>query len=220
LETKMMAFNIKFQSFMNEKEIQDLDIRPQEDEDEDVDVDEEESEGDDDGGIIGDEHDDLEVPVEQMSLCLPSSLHHVERVRLGLQVLGDQEMELRKGQANDCLDNLRLQLAHTALLYRTRIRNAKTTKGKTRAWKVVGTSQSKVKMFARAYRRARTAMVHLGATREVLEKYQPLLLKDLKVNADITEENRYHQRDDALAWFWRMGGECQGQSGSWMEECE
>jgi hypothetical protein len=217
----MTAFNTKFQSFINEKEIEDLDIRAQEDDDDDDDVDEEEQEGDDDeGDIIGDEHNDLEVPVERMSLCLPSSFSHVERVRLGLQVLGDQEMELRKGQANDCLDSLRLQLANTALLYRTRIRNAKTTKGKTRAWKGVGTSQSKVKMFARAYRRARTALVDLGVSCEVLEKYQPLLKQDLKVNADITEENRYHQRDDALAWFWRIGGECQGESGSWMEECE
>jgi hypothetical protein len=218
----MTAFNTKFQSLTNEKEIEDLDIKAQEDDTEDDNGDDEEEEevDEDEGFIIGDEHDDLEVTVELISLCLPSSISNMERVRLGLQVLGDQEMELRKGQANDCLDNLRLELANTGLLYRTRIRKAKTTKGKTRARKLVETSQSKVKMWARAYRRARTALVHLGSSYEVLEKYKPLVKQDLKVNADITEENRYNQRDDALAWFWRMGGECQGQSGSWMEECE
>jgi hypothetical protein len=62
-----------------------------------------------------------DVMPERMSLFLPSSLDPADVKKLGLEGLAKQELELRKGQANDTLDKLRLALGNQALLYRTRV---------------------------------------------------------------------------------------------------
>jgi hypothetical protein len=42
----------------------------------------------------------------------------------GLQDLVDQEMKLQTGQANDCLEKLRVALGHKMILFRTRVQNS------------------------------------------------------------------------------------------------
>ena len=59
------------------------------------------------------------------------------------------------------------------------------------------------------YRRARSAMIQLGADTSILEEYKALKEKDLQLNKDITEESRLYQRKDILPWFWIVSNENQ-----------
>ena len=129
-----------------------------------------------------------------------------------------QELELRIGQANDCLDKLQVALGHKTILFRTRVWNSTSQRTRTRAWAEVDRVDAKIRKCARSYRQARLAMIRLGASEETLGKYQVIKTEDLKMSGDVVEENRTGQRNDKIAWFWRLGG---GQDDDdWMQECE
>lgn len=90
------------------------------------------------------------------------------------------------------------------------VRKASGTKDTTRSWDNIQAITREVKKYARMYRRARNAMTRLGADDCLLEEYKKLDGKDLQINKDITEENRFYQRNDTLPWFWMIG--CEDQS--------
>jgi hypothetical protein len=113
-----------------------------------------------------------------------------------------------------------MALGHRAILYRTKVRNAKSTVDKTRAWDNVKAMTVKVSKHARAYRCARKALEHLGADNATLTQYQELQSKHLQVNKDITEENRVGQRSDVLPWFWRLDSHNAEQHDTWTQECK
>ena len=119
---------------------------------------EEEKEKEDEGASENEESKDdddaMEYP-EQLSLSLPSSFGRELIEVHGLQMLASQEIQLRVGQANDVLGDLRVELGHKALLFRTRIRYTKNTKGKTRVWKDVARSSMEVIKHVQRYQRAR-----------------------------------------------------------------
>ena len=198
---------------MGENGEEDLDILPQftgweeDDDDQSTDLWEE------------DEEESLETP-ETTPICMPSSLQPEDIQRLGLGIMAAQELELRKGQASDCLQSLRMALGHKAVLYRTKVRTAKTSMDKTRIWDDIKAITSKVNQHIRAYKRARRALGHLGADNATLKQYQELRTEHLKLNADITEENRVGQRNDVLPWFWRLDGQNADQHDTWMQECK
>jgi hypothetical protein len=166
-----------------------------------------------------DEVDGTEYP-EQLSLCMPSALGKTVIDGYDLGVLASQEIELRVGQANDALADLRVELGHKALLFRTKVRYTKNTKGKTRAWKEVIKSSMEVMKHVRCYERARRALVKLGADNEILQKYQDIKKEDLKISKDIVDENRFGQKNASLAWFWRLGPQGDAVGNEWMEECK
>lgn len=189
-----------------------------EDEDEESSVrDEDESNADDDNA--SDWQDDETENPETTPIWMPSSFKSEDMERLNLKILATQELELRKGQASDCLQNLRLALGNKAMLYRTKLRHTKTSSGKSRAWGNIKAATIKVNKHVRAYRRARRALEHLGADDSTLAHFQMLQAKDLKLSLDITEENRVGQRSDTLPWFWRLDGQNADQHESWMQEC-
>ena len=97
---------------------------------------------------------------------------------------------------------------------------ARSSVDKTRAWDNIKVASLKVNKHARAYRRARRALEHLGADNATLAHFQELQIKHLKISADITEENRVDQRSDTLPWFWRLDGQNADQHDSWMQECK
>ena len=166
-----------------------------------------------------DEDDEMEY-AEQLSLCMPSSLGQKTLEEAGLKMLTLQEIELRVGQVNDALGDLRVELGQKALLFRTKIRHTKNTKGRTRAWKEVNNSSMEVMKHVRRYDRARRALVKLGVDDGILEKYQDIKKDDLKMSADILEENRVGQKNTTMAWFWRLGPQGDSLGNDWMEECE
>jgi hypothetical protein len=156
---------------------------------------------------------------EKTAICMPSSLMSEDIQRLGLQSLADQEIKLREGQANDCLQALRMALGHKAVLFRTKMRNATTSIRKTRTWDDIKVVTVKVNKHARAYRRARNALERLGADDAMMRRYEKLEKEDLKLSKDVMEENRFGQRNDVLPWFWRLEGRNSDQDDTWMQEC-
>lgn len=66
------------------------------------------------------------------------------------------------------------------------------------------------------YKRARKAMIELEADEQLLEEYKVLEVKHLQLNKDITEENRFYQRNDTLPWFWMVGVDI--ESTDWTQE--
>ena len=170
----------------------------------------------DDEDLDGEE-DVADYP-EKIPLIMPSAIGKDRITTEHLKALASLELKLREGQANDCLERLRLALGHKSLLFRTRVRNASSVKEKTKAWDDVKTARRQVDKHVRGYHRARNAMARLGADLELLEKYLVIERKDLALSGDITKENRLGQRNDTLAWFWSVGKDS-STSNAWMTEC-
>lgn len=155
---------------------------------------------------------------ESIVLPLPSNIIS-EKLRLSLKSLILIERELRKGQANDALEGVRIGLANKSLLLLTDVNNSTSTKQNTRAWASVRNAQTQILQHAHAYQRAWQAIKSIG-TPEELRLYQKLEQKDLIVVKDITMAKRYGQGSDRLAWFWRIGPSKDAMTAEWMEECE
>jgi hypothetical protein len=87
-------------------------------EEEESDWEEEDDEG---NGVVEQENGGQEKSegVEHMTLLLPSYLKPADWERLGFGGVAKLELELRQGQANDSLKDLRIALGHKALLFRT-----------------------------------------------------------------------------------------------------
>jgi Kyakuja-Dileera-Zisupton transposase len=167
------------------------------------------------------EDEDVEghsVLPETVVLPLPSNIISAKESKC-LHFLMAIERELRKGQANDALEGIRMGLANKSLLLLTEVNQSKTTKQNTRAWSSVRNTQSQILIQARCYQRAWQAIKSVG-TPEDLDIYKKLEPKDLVTVKDITSAKRFGQGSDRLAWFWRIGPSEDALTGEWMEECK
>jgi hypothetical protein len=205
--------------------LDDVDLRPVDDKDELINTPAEEfvepedlvEEGED-FNEEDDEGEALSTLPESVMLPLPSNMVS-EKHRRALESLILVERELRKGQANDALEGLRIGLANKSLLLLTDVNKSTSTKQSTRAWSSVRNTQSQILFHARAYHRAWGALKSVGTPDDLLF-YQKLEEKDLVVVKDITDAKRFGQGSETLAWFWRIGPREDLMTGEWMEECE
>jgi len=173
-----------------------------------------------DEDINYEDEDDSEAPSvlpEAVVLPLPSNI--VSLKAKPYNNLITVERELRKGQANDALEGVRIGLANKSLLLLTDVNRSTSTKQSTRAWSSVRNAQSQILFHAGGYQRAWQALQSIG-TEEDLRFYQKLNQKDLVVVKDISKAKRYGQGSDNLAWFWRIGPSKDALTGGWMEECK
>jgi len=175
---------------------------------------------DEDEEEVGDDDDWEDEFPENSTLCLPSTLGKNQCIEHGWGPIVGQELELRVGEVNECLERLRLALGHKSLLLRNDVRKATGQKGKTRAWADVNKIGDIIKKEVSTYRCARKAIESLGAEEEVLNRYKVIGAEDLKMSGDVVEESRFGQRNDALAWFWRLDGLGKHSNDTWMHECE
>src|SRR6202789_380895 len=165
------------------------------------------------------EQDEAEIPLvfpEMVILPLPSKIISV-KVKSSIQSLVSVERELRKGQANDALEGIRVGLVNKSLLFLKDVNPSKTTKQSTRAWDSVRNTQSQILTHANSYQRAWQALNIIGIPEDHLV-YQKLKDTDLKTVKDITMAKRFGQGSDALAWFWRIGPSEDCLTGDWMKE--
>ncbi|KIK18133.1 hypothetical protein PISMIDRAFT_110102, partial [Pisolithus microcarpus 441] len=176
-----------------------------------------------------DDEGDWEAPEEEveglaselMSIWMPSSIGAAKLTELGLHDLLKEERELRIGQANDCLDQLRTDLGNKAMLYWQNFRTANSTREGTRTKKEIQKVVARVNKHVRSYQRARQAILRLDTDANMAGKYQEILPEDLPVSKEVMEENRFGQGTSKLAWFWVMdGGKSQlnVEDGGLMEE--
>jgi predicted nuclease with TOPRIM domain len=123
LETQINSYHDKMDLLLDGLECEDVrtnSLLSDLDEEFDADADEMEEQSLE-GDNINDADEDEDILPEKMSLFLPSSLELADLHRFGLMDLATKELKLRKGQANDALDKLRLALGHKALLFRTQV---------------------------------------------------------------------------------------------------
>ncbi|KAI6101034.1 hypothetical protein EV401DRAFT_1894234 [Pisolithus croceorrhizus] len=177
--------------------------------------------GEDDGywEVPGEEVEELAS--ELMSIWMPSSIESAKLTELGLVNLLKEERELRIGQANDCLDQLRTDLGNKAMLYQQNFWTANSSREGTRTKKEIQKVVARINKHVRGYQRARQAILRLDPNVDMAEKYQEILPNDLAVSKEVTEENRFGQGTSKLAWFWMMEGEQSQlslQGGGLMEE--
>jgi hypothetical protein len=173
-----------------------------------------------DDGFNYEGEDESEAPSvlpETVILPLPSNIISTNLIT-SLQSLISVERELRKGQANDALEGLRIGLANKSLLLLTDVNNSTSTKQSTRAWASVRNAQSQILYHARGYQRAWHALKCIGNP-EDLTSYQKLTQSDLVVVKDISMAKRFGQGSDTLSWFWRIGPSKEALTDEWMEEC-
>jgi len=224
LEKKIKDFFLASDSFL--PSLEEADFKPFQDEvinmpEEDFIEPEDLADGslEEDGFDEGDdEAEALLVLPESVILPLPSNIASV-KLRPALESLASVERELRKGQANDALEGLRIGLANKSLLLLTDVNQSTSTKQSTRAWAGVRNTQSQILFHAQSYQRAWLALKSVGTPEDLLI-YQKLEEKHLVVVKDITMAKRFGQGSDSLAWFWRIGPREDLLTGEWMEECE
>lgn len=115
------------------------------------------------------------------------------------------EVELRKGQANDCLEAIRNDLIQLSWQYKNEVRQNKSQSTKTRAW-------SGVKMLVEHWRLQRQlylinmfAMYAGGGDDigEIRQTYPFLKLTDCVVSRTVVEPNAPGHTRDQLNWLWR-----------------
>lgn len=99
---------------------------------------------------------------EEERLFLPSGVRRGLRKAAWFDALSTFERELRKGQADDALSNLRLALKYKDSLLKGRRRVAYGNKNSTRAAVLLRRVEDLVQHRANTYRRARDAMIALG----------------------------------------------------------
>ncbi|KAH7919749.1 hypothetical protein BV22DRAFT_1022428, partial [Leucogyrophana mollusca] len=177
-------------------------------------------EGDVEFMVDGEEVEELDETeaAESMGIWMPSSMDLERAQELGLEKLQQDELQLRVGQANDSLEGLRMALGRKAVLYRKTLRSADSVFTGTRSKKLIEQVNAKMNKHIRSYQRARKAIRRLSRDETIIGKYREITVADLSVNQDVTEENRYGQGSDKMAWFWIMGQQNGDQSDAWMNE--
>jgi hypothetical protein len=165
---------------------------------------------DEDAEVTNEQEDDVEW-AEDQPLLMPSRLGAEECDRLGLVKLMKQEIMLWEGQANDTLEVLRTALAEKSMLYRTKIRGWPSQKMAAHSWSAVKRVNGRIQKHVKTYNLAYHALLNMNAD---IPQFRAIEKDDLKMSADIVEENRFGQRRDTLAWFWRMGPERDDDEGS------
>jgi hypothetical protein len=162
---------------------------------------------------------DRMADAENIPLCLPSHFGRNWCDGNAAENLAKAELRLREGQLNDSLHHVRIALGHKSSVFRHDVRPARTQRLKTRAWAEVHAVESTVQHHARVYNRARKAMVDLGASTNLLDRYKVLTRQDLSVKTSVIAPHVRGQRNKALPWFWTMDVRRDEDVGEWMKDC-
>ncbi|KIK73727.1 hypothetical protein PAXRUDRAFT_20549 [Paxillus rubicundulus Ve08.2h10] len=157
---------------------------------------------------------DEEVLPEVLPMQLPSSVGGPAAQELGFGNLVEEEIQLQIGQANECLERLRTDLGHKSVLYRQNFHSSSSVCTDTRSKKEIQRLIFKINKDVRGYHRAQKALQNLGASPDALGRFKLILPADLSVDKEVTEENRFGQGSDRLAWFWHVSG----SSTPWTQE--
>jgi len=175
-----------------EEEVIDED---EEDEEEDQEEEEEEEEED--------QEEEEEGMVEPMvKISLPSDLGKATCIKQGKEDLMNEEIKLRIKQAYQALGEVRNSVAYKSQLFKRLKKNGgNTQKNAPHTRSKMDTAGAKVQQHVKSYRSAYKALLALDA----VGKFQPLKNTDLRMVADVAEENRIGQSSDTVSWIWTMG---------------
>ncbi|HXQ36187.1 MAG TPA: hypothetical protein VN843_19385, partial [Anaerolineales bacterium] len=165
--------------------------------------------------------DETMTPESDM-LSLPSSLAVGEIRRQSLHSIAIVEAELQRAQINDSLHGLCLALGEKAMSFRVDVRNANSQRTSQCAWATVCKRDSDARKHRNIYNHARAALICLDCFLDFLWTLNNITKQDMKMSRDLTEENRYGQWSDTMAWFWQLDNGLSDidQLSPCMKECE
>ena len=131
------------------------------------------------------------LPAEEQKIPLPSS-YGSEACKMYLKALADIEIALRRAQANDALHDLRLAIGQKSFIYRYKIRKGATNanhKKRLRSRTSVLSVSAQIDISAKTYTSARRAMCILGASTDLLDKYQVLQPQHVQTSTTVVDFN-------------------------------
>ncbi|KAH9035447.1 hypothetical protein EDB83DRAFT_2228945 [Lactarius deliciosus] len=169
--------------------------------------------------VSGSHSTDSSIDAEYISLHLLSHLGHDWCNENSAKDLAKAELHLREGQLNDSLHHLCIALGHKSYLFRHDICPAHTQRLKMHAWAEVHAAESTVQHHAWVYTCAWQAMVDLGASSSLLDRYKVLRCQDLSVKTSVIAPHVHGQWNKLLPWFWTMDIWRDANVGEWMEDC-
>lgn len=157
---------------------------------------------------------------EKSRLALPSVFPAQYLESLGLSTLRRQELELRRGQANDALHNIRMAIGQKSFQYTTNMRAGEGSTGvKTRSRTVIQDLGRTIAAHRRIYYKSRMSMIDLGIDKEELNStYRNIEDKDVQTDTTIHDPNRPGAAKEHLSWIFTVGRPQLTES-SYMEEC-
>ncbi|KAI6042152.1 hypothetical protein EDC04DRAFT_2523337, partial [Pisolithus marmoratus] len=163
---------------------------------------------------------DMETPIGQTPsfLPLPSKFGMDECQSMGVHQLVDMELKLCMGQANDALHGLHLALADKAVIFKSVVRPAMNYSMRTQAWQMIHSVDHSIKQYAVIYRRCQDSMIWLGASQDILDRYQELINSDLATSAAAFTQGAHYHCTSQLPWFWTIDIPRDTNSKSWLIE--
>lgn len=157
---------------------------------------------------------------ELVQLHMPSRIGLARSRAQGHARAARMEKELRIGQLNDALKNVRVAICRKAVIFREGLRQATGKKQKARSWDHIHAVDGSVRHNAKIYRRGRMSLLRLDVTKEEMDRFRPLKREDLNVNTARIEGGIRGQRDKHLAWFWTIDVASDVEAVDGMTECE
>jgi hypothetical protein len=159
------------------------------------------------------------IDAEYIPLHFPSHFGHNWCSANAAKDLAEAELHLREGQLNNSLHHIQIAFGHKSFLFRHDIHLACTQRLKTCAWVKVHAVELTVQQHAWAYVHGRKAMVDLGASADLLDRYKVLRCQDLSVKTTVILLQVQGQQNKSLAWFWTMDVWWDTEVGEWMDNC-
>ncbi|KAF8511104.1 hypothetical protein JB92DRAFT_3118385 [Gautieria morchelliformis] len=144
------------------------------------------------------------VDPEEEPLFLPSHFPTVaQRQKLGLYDLGLKEMELRRGEANDALDSVRLCMKQLSVNLAFKKKEIRGQRDNTRAQSILKSGIRERDKYVQKYHEAQAAMIQLGMAPDNAT-YRPLCDTDLWMKG-IVEGHALGDGSREESWIWRTG---------------
>lgn len=118
-----------------------------------------------------------------------------------LRSLLKKEAQLREGQCNDCLDDVRDALINLSFEFKKKVRPARGNRQRTRAWSGVRALNRKLRLSRRHYNLTQERLVQICGD-EITIKFPVLLKSDCRYSEVIADPNARGQSNKRLSWFW------------------
>lgn len=144
---------------------------------------------------------DSDVPEEAM-IPLPSFFNEHTRLSLGIGGLVHAEYTLRRGQAHDALEKLRMAIREYSRNVDFKRDQVRGQRAVTRAEKLIQKLEQERKRAAESYRHAYMALLHLGLAPDD-RSLQPLLDSQLFMK-NTTKPAQLGDNRKEDPWFWQV----------------
>ncbi|TDL13796.1 hypothetical protein BD410DRAFT_846611 [Rickenella mellea] len=140
--------------------------------------------------------------VEDECLLMPSELTEAMRSKLDVSLIS-AEIQLREGEANDALRDLRSAIKYTSALRQQKKINVRGQKPNTRAQVIIKDGEAKKDLWVQKYRHAQSCLAALNLP-DIDSKYPKLLDKDMYMKS-LTEPHELGSGRETEGWIWRSG---------------